>query len=1115
MSTSFFKSIWFWLFFGLTSCAAVLFSWHYFDKAFPLVSIDLKMNRSQGLKKAKELAYKYSWPPQSFDQAIEFSGNDPVKTFIELEAGGKQAFIDMIENNDFQPYQWHVRNYQPFNPNEVHIYFTPSGTPYGFKQIISEDHPGQSLSAQQAQALAQERAQDSWDINFTHYQLIDASQETHQNGRTDHTFIYQRTDKKIGKGFYRLKISVKGNALTQLVHFVKVPDSFVRRYQQMRSANEAISSAGSMLYLFFYLFIGCFISLFFLLRTGWVEFKLPAIIASILALISVGIKLNKLPLYWFSYHTALSPTVFLLQYTARLFYSFFFLFGYFLLPIMAAEALTRKAFGSQIQLFKVWSRKTGSSWSILAQTITGYLWAPIGLTFVMIFYMFTTKFFNWWTPLEQLTDPNSIATYLPWLSPLGQALEAGFIEECIFRAIPLAGGALIGTWLNRRKTFIGIAFILQAFIFGAVHAGYAAQPAYARLVELIIPSFAFGAIYLLFGLLPGIIYHFIFDAILMSLPLFVSDAPGSRLNQFIVIIVCLIPLLVVAWRRKQNGSFNNTPAQDLNKAWQPLEKIETKKEKIVTQVVSLSSKKMKSIFALGILGFALWLYFTPCSSNGKQLTISRSRAIDIARNHLQKKGVKLTKDWTPLAFTGNIEEFGQLKYEHYFTWQQNKHLYKQLQGTHILPPIWKIRLVNYCCPVEESAEEFVVWVMQNGKIHHTKHSLPEHWEGAQLSKQEAQKVAYSTLEDLYNLKSEQVEEIEAISNKLPNRKDWFFTFVNPSIDLQQGQARIRIIVRGEIATGYKEFIHVPEKWKREETRSEAARDMLETLCQLLLYTLLAIGFALALLSVDMKSFLSPFFLITFGTLLFLFMLHLVNIMPKLMGTFNSAQPFANQLFSQIGFNAIYLFLYALMLSVILLYSREKQPRYRITKNKWILGLSGALFLIGMLSVVKTIIPSAVPIWPDYSAFASWAPIVSVFIFALRKYLVLTVALSIFVILLNRATDYGTKKLYLIPIGSLLVFLALFGFDQIYSIGTWLLVGATGALIFAILYKLYIRFDTTLIPLMAFIYSASLQLQQAMFRGWPGAFWLHLLVLLLLGSICLYLMQNVQIKKETT
>ena len=1020
----------------------------------------------------------------------------------------------MIENNDFQPYQWHVRNYQPFNPNEVHIYFTPSGKPYGFKQIISEDKPGPSLSEQQAQSLAQKQVQDSWEINFTRYQLIDASQKTNPNGRTDHTFIYQRTDKTIGKGFFRLKISVKGNTLTQLTHFVKVPDGFARRYQQMRSANEAVSSAGQMIYLFLYLFIGCLLSLFFLLRTGWVEFRYPVIIAGILSLISVGIKLNKLPLYWFSYHTALSPTVFLLQYAARLFYSLFFSFGYFLLPIMAAEVLTRKAFGNQIQLFKVWSKKTGSSWSVLAQTVAGYLWVPIDLAFVMIFYMFTTKYFNWWTPLEQLTDPNIIATYLPWLSPLGQALEAGFIEECIFRAIPLAGAALIGTWLNRRKTFIGIAFVLQAFIFGAVHAGYAAQPAYARLVELIIPSFAFGAVYLLFGLLPGIIYHFIFDAILMSMPLFVSDAPGSRLNQLMVILFCLIPLLVIAWRRAQNGSFTSVPEQDLNKAWQPLEKIETKKEKIATQTVSLSNKKMKTIFALGILGCVLWLYFTPCSSTGQQL-VSRNKAIEIARNHLQKQGVTLTKDWTPLAFTGNLEEFGQLKYENYYTWQQDKQLYKQLQGGHIVPPIWKVRFVNYCCPVEESAEEFVVWVMQNGKIHHIEHTLPEHWKGAQLSKQEAEKVAYSSLEQLYNLKPEQVEEIEATSNKLPDRKDWFFTFVNPKIDLQQGQARIRIIVRGEAVTGYKEFIHVPEKWTREETRSEAARDMLETLCQLILYALLAIGFTLALLSIDLKSFLSPFFLTTFGTLLFLFMLHLANIMPKLMSTFSSAQPFANQLFSQIGFNAIYLFLYALMLSVILLYSQERQTHYRIGKNKWILGLSGALFFIGLLSVIKMITPSAVPIWPDYSAFASWVPIISVFVFALRQYLVLTVALSIFVILLNCATNYGTNKLYLIPASSLLVFLALFGFDQIYSIGTWLLLGVTCALIFSILYKLYIRFDTTLIPLMAFTYSASVQLQQAMFNGWPGAFLLHLLVLLLLGSICWYLMQNVQIKKETT
>ena len=58
------------------------------------------------------------------------------------------------------------------------------------------------------------------------------------------------------------------------------------------------------------------------------------------------------------------------------------------------------------------------------------------------------------------------------------------MEECVFRAVPLALGALIGARYGRRRLGIAIAFVLQAVVFGAAHANYPGFPAYSRLVEL-------------------------------------------------------------------------------------------------------------------------------------------------------------------------------------------------------------------------------------------------------------------------------------------------------------------------------------------------------------------------------------------------------------------------------------------------------------------------------------------------------------------------------------------------------------------------------------------------------------------------------------------------------
>lgn len=141
--------------------------------------------------------------------------------------------------------------------------------------------------------------------------------------------------------------------------------------------------------------------------------------------------------------------------------------------------------------------------------------------------------------------------------------------------MPLAGAALIGDRLGGRKWWIGGALLLQAVIFGAGHANYPAQPAYARLVELILPSIAFGLLYLFYGLLPGIILHFVFDVAWMAQPLFVSQAPGAWISQTIVVVLTLVPLLAVFYGRFRTGAWTELAERFYNRSWSPSPETET------------------------------------------------------------------------------------------------------------------------------------------------------------------------------------------------------------------------------------------------------------------------------------------------------------------------------------------------------------------------------------------------------------------------------------------------------------------------------------------------------------------------------------------------------------
>jgi len=236
---------------------------------------------------------------------------------------------------------------------------------------------------------------------------------------------------------------------------------------------------------------------------------------------------------------------------------------------MAAEGLTRRAFPQHVQLWRVWSPGVANSPAVLGRTVSGYLVVALTLAYVMALYFFSQRFLGWWSPSDTLINPNVLATYFPWLGPIAISLHAGFWEECLFRALPIAGAALLGRRFGKERLWIVAAVIIQAIIFGAGHAAYPTMPAYARVVELFLPAIAYGLIYLAFGLVPVIVYHFVFDAALMSLPLFTSSAPGAWIDQTVVVVLTLVPLGVVVVSRWRAGRWSALGDEDRNRSWTP------------------------------------------------------------------------------------------------------------------------------------------------------------------------------------------------------------------------------------------------------------------------------------------------------------------------------------------------------------------------------------------------------------------------------------------------------------------------------------------------------------------------------------------------------------------
>ena len=68
---------------------------------------------------------------------------------------------------------------------------------------------------------------------------------------------------------------VSGDRLTEVTHFVRIPEAFTRRYENMRSANEAIGIGSAVGMMLLYVVGGIGVGLFFMLRARWVLWRQP------------------------------------------------------------------------------------------------------------------------------------------------------------------------------------------------------------------------------------------------------------------------------------------------------------------------------------------------------------------------------------------------------------------------------------------------------------------------------------------------------------------------------------------------------------------------------------------------------------------------------------------------------------------------------------------------------------------------------------------------------------------------------------------------------------------------------------------------------------------------
>ncbi len=1070
------------------------------------------MNREEALTSARALAEKYGWLPATYSQVATFDTDSDVQIFVELDAGGVQAFTDMMQKDLYMPYAWDVRHYKEYDEHETRIFFKPDGTPYGFHQQLAEQDSGADLSEAQARAIA-ERDCKNWNVDLTPYTLIEKSKEVRPSKRADHIFVYQRTKEKIGEGFYRLKLEVSGDKLTQVMPYVKIPESFSLRYKEMRSANSSIATAATIAMIILYIF-GSIITLLFFIRHDFIK-PIGIITAALLAFLQLLSQLSRLPLSWGNYNTAIGSTNFLAGQMVNIIFTFCYYMALYSFTFCVAEALTRKAFGSHIQFWKIWTPAAASSWQVWGRTIGGYLIVPLHIMFGMFVYIVAQKYFGWWVPAGTLSDPNIIAEYAPWLSAVTNSLSAGFWEECLFRAVPLAIAALWGQRFGNKNLFIAAAFIIQIIIFGAAHANYTTQPSYARLIELIVPSSMFGGLYLAFGLLPAIIAHFIYDVFWFSMPLFISHASGAWINQILVVLLSLIPIFVIIYARIRRGSWHELAVSTYNKAY---EYSARKTFTFVEEAQTIIQKKISTpLLIIGIAGAcAASIGIYTVKNYAPALSLSRADAIIKAREALSDKSITLSSEWEPLTMVINGYERDQD--QHLYIWQTAKDLYESLLSSYLTPARWVVRFVRFTGTPSERAEEYQVSLIDSGTVLFTNHVLPEDRAAKSLSKEEARTLVVKNIETTYHLKKDVLKKISAQEIVHPARKDWLFIFADTNYSpLNKDEARIEALISGNEIARMKRFIKPPEDWKRTLQNTQSFIGIIKQIS--FLFFAIVFFVCLLLFAARYAHALEPQKVMYCGLAIFvIYILSMLNNWPATKGWFNTAAPISHQAFRALGMSVIYYAFLAAVFACIanLIMASHSRHTSKKTIIAWLVGLIAGVAVAGIdLSAFSLLINYAQPMWADFSALGSYIPVVNAL-----NYIISWLFLSYAITLIMGFAEYLHKHFhinrYLLGIIVAIIFI-ISNANRTMSVTTplalWLVLQLICIAVFLALYEWYLCYDYALIGVaVAAAYCVAL-IQQAFFNVYPFAPITSLLgiIILLIVSWHWFLMVN-RIKK---
>jgi hypothetical protein len=384
-----------------------------------------------------------------------------------------------------------------------------------------------------------------------------------------------------------------------------------------------------------------------------------------------------------------------------------------------------------------------------------------------------------------------------------------------------------------------------------------------------------------------------------------------------VVAVVLVPLWVVLWRRVQVGRWTSLAPADRNGAWTPTvaaEKVEPEPPRAKNRVLTRNAERVW--MAIGAAAFLVCVVAIARHHTERSLSVGRDRAIEVARTALAARGFTPGPTWrfmaTPDDGSGGPQEF--------VSETAGEARRKALAGSFLPVPRWQVRVATFEGDVAERAEEWIVFVTNDGEARPIIHNLPEARAGATLDEASARRLAQQAIRERLHLDPGHgdVREVQANSTKQKARTDWTFTFVDTTVPaLPQGEPRVHVEIAGDEVTEVGRFVFVPEAWQRGADSDSTRNVILSVVTSVVPVGTMITLAVIAVIAWSRRRFAPRVFLAAMAQLMIVAAVMYANSWPALVARLSTSQPYSLQIGALVGAGGVGLLLAAIVPSLVL------------------------------------------------------------------------------------------------------------------------------------------------------------------------------------------------------